>query len=123
VSCLLQTMPGTGWLFLAGSLALVGLPPFGLFISEFALLRAGFAAGRPWLMGIVLVLLTVAGVGFVAGANRMLYGAAPPGIASGERDWALAPLALCLGTLVVLGLIVPPPVATLLTQIAAIVGP
>ena len=30
--------------------------PFGLFISEFALLRAGFAAGRPWLMGIVLVL-------------------------------------------------------------------
>jgi hydrogenase-4 component F len=116
-------MPGTGWLFLAGSLALVGLPPFGLFISEFALLRAGFAAGRPWLMGIVLVLLTVAGVGFVAGANRMLYGAAPPGIASGERDWALAPLALCLGTLVILGLIVPPPVTTLLTQIAAIVGP
>ena len=123
VSGLLQTMPGTGWLFLAGSLALVGLPPFGLFISEFALLRAGFAAGRPWLMGIVLVLLTVAGVGFVAGANRMLYGAAPPGIASGERDWALAPLALCVGTLVVLGLIVPPPVTTLLTQIAAIVGP
>ena len=38
-------------------LALIGLPPFGLFVSEFLLLRAGFAAGRSWLMGIVLVLL------------------------------------------------------------------
>ena len=53
----------TGGLFAAGMLALVGLPPFGLFVSEFALLRAGFAAGRPWLMGLVLALLTVAFVG------------------------------------------------------------
>jgi hydrogenase-4 component F len=77
-------MPGTGWLFLAGALALVGLPPFGLFISEFALLRAGFAMGHPWLMGIVLALLTVACLGFVAHANRMLYGTPPPGVVSGR---------------------------------------
>jgi hydrogenase-4 component F len=63
VSGLLRVMPGTGWLFLAGGLALVGLPPFGLFVSEFALFRAGFAAGRPGLMGVVLALLAVAGVG------------------------------------------------------------
>ena len=50
--------PGPGGLFAAGALALVGLPPFGLFISEFALLRAGFAAGGRWLMGLVLALLT-----------------------------------------------------------------
>ena len=124
VSGLLQAMPGTGWLFLAGALALVGLPPFGLFISEFALLRAGFAIGRPWLMGIVLALLTVACVGFVAHANRMLYGTPPAGVASGEEaSWRLVPLALCMGVLVVLGLIVPPPVASLLVQIAEIVGP
>ncbi len=51
VSGLLTTMPWTGGLFAAGMLAVIGLPPFGLFISEFALFRAGFAAGRPWLDG------------------------------------------------------------------------
>ena len=45
VSGLLAAMPWTGGLFAAGMLALVGLPPFGLFLSEFALFRAGFAAG------------------------------------------------------------------------------
>src|SRR5215831_488943 len=74
VSGLLRVMPGTGWLFLAGGLALVGLPPFGLFVSEFALFRAGFAAGRFWLMGVVLALVAVASVGLVAHMNRMLYG-------------------------------------------------
>jgi hydrogenase-4 component F len=124
VSGLLRSMPGTGALFLAGTLALVGLPPFGLFLSELALLRAGFAIGRPWLMGIVLALLTVACVGLVAHANRMLYGPPTAGVVAGERGaWRLAPLAACLGALVVLGLVVPAPVASLLRQIAEIAGP
>jgi hydrogenase-4 component F len=124
VSGLLRVMPGTGWLFLAGGLALVGLPPFGLFVSEFALFRAGFAAGRPGLMGVVLALLAVAGVGFIAHMNRMLYGTLPAGVVRGEeRPWRLAPLALCIAALVVLGLVVPLPIVRLLTQIAEIVGP
>jgi hydrogenase-4 component F len=124
VSGLLQVMPGTGWLFLSGGLALAGLPPFGLFVSELALLRAGFAAGRPWLMGLVLALLAVACVGLVAHANRMLYGTPPPGVTLGEAEhWRLVPLVLCLGILASLGLIVPAPVATMLSAIAGIVGP
>jgi hydrogenase-4 component F len=124
VSGLLTVMPGTGWLFLAGGLALVGLPPFGLFVSEFALLRAGFTIGRPWLMGLVLALLAVACIGFVAQMNRMLYGTPPAGVAAGEdTSWRLAPLALCMAALAVLGLVVPPPLVSLLTQIADIVGP
>jgi hydrogenase-4 component F len=124
VSGLLQSMPWTGGLFLAGGLALVGLPPFGLFVSEFALLRAGFALGRPWLMGLVLLLLAVAFVGFVAHANRMLYGRPPAGVSVGEEaPWRLVPLALCMAALLVLGFTVPPPMASLLAQIAEIVGP
>ena len=124
VSGLLQSMPWTGGLFLAGGLALVGLPPFGLFVSEFALLRAGFSLGRPWLMGLVLALLAVAFVGVVAHANRMLYGRPPAGVSSGEEaPWQLFPLTLCLAALLVLGFIVPPPLASLLGQIAEIVGP
>lgn len=124
VSGLLQAMPWTGGLFLTGGLALVGLPPFGLFVSKFALLRAGFALGQPWLMGLVLVLLAVAFVGFIANANRMLYGRPPAGLLAGEEaSWRLVPLSLCVAALLVLGLVVPPPVASLLAQIAEIVGP
>jgi hydrogenase-4 component F len=124
VSGLLHSMPWTGGLFLAGGLALVGLPPFGLFVSEFALLRAGFVLGRPWLMGVVLLLLAVAFVGFVANANRMLYGRPPAGVPAGERpSWRLVPLALCVAALLVLGFTVPAPVASLLAQIAEIAGP
>jgi hydrogenase-4 component F len=123
VSGLLTTMPWTGGLFAAGMLAVIGLPPFGLFISEFALFRAGFAAGRPWLMGLVLALLMVAFVSMVGHLNRMLYGAPAAGIAVGEGNaWPLVPLGLCLVALVVLGLTLPAPVQTLLDRTVEIAG-
>jgi hypothetical protein len=75
-------------------------------------------------MGIVLALLTVACVGFVTHVNRMLYGTPPAGVVRGKEDrWRLVPLALCMASLVTLGLFVPAPVASLLAQIAEIVGP
>jgi hydrogenase-4 component F len=124
VAGLLQTMPATGGLFAAGLLALAGLPPFGIFISEFALLRAGFAAGRFWTMGLVLVLLTVAFVGVIAHLNRMLYGVPSSEVPRGEPSrWPLVPLTLCLAALVVLGLAIPPPLERLIAEIVEGVGP
>jgi hydrogenase-4 component F len=123
VSGLLRVMPWTGGLFAAGVLAVIGLPPFGLFISEFALFRAGFAAGRPWLMGLVLALLTVAFVSMIGHLNRMLYGAPAAGVRVGEGNaWPLVPLGVCASALVVLGLTVPGPVEALLARIVEIVG-
>jgi hydrogenase-4 component F len=124
VSGLLKVMPGTGGLFAVGILAVIGLPPFGLFVSEFALFRAGFAAGRPWLMGLVLALLAVAFVSMIGHLNRMLYGAPTAGVAVGEgRRWPLVPLAVCVTALLVLGVALPAPLQTLLHQIVEIVGP
>jgi hypothetical protein len=75
-------------------------------------------------MGLVLALLAVACIGFVAHMNRMLYGTPPAGVVSGEEtSWRLVPLALCMAALVVLGLAVPSPLVSLLTQVADIVGP
>jgi hydrogenase-4 component F len=117
VSGLLRVMPVTGGLFAAGMLAVIGLPPFGLFISEWALVRAGFAMGRPWLMGVVLLLLAVAFVGLLRHLNRMLYGAVTVGVGVGERErWPLLPLALCIAILAVLGLTLPSPLQRLLAR-------
>jgi hydrogenase-4 component F len=121
VSGLLATMPVTGGLFAAGMIALIGLPPFGLFLSKFALIRAGFAVGRPWLMAAVLGLLVVAFVSLVSHLNRMLYGAAPAEVAVGESGrWALVPLLLCAVVLVVLGLTLPGPLEALLGRVVEV---
>jgi hydrogenase-4 component F len=120
---MLQVMPWTGGLFAAGLLALAGLPPFGLFISEYAIFRAGFAAQHPWLMGAALGLLVVAFASFISHLNRMLYGAAPAGLAPGEVDSAVwfVPLLVPLGTLAVLGLTLPAPLAALLNQVVRMI--
>ena len=123
VSGLLKTMPWTGGLFAAGVVAVIGLPPFGLFMSEFALFRAGFAVGHPWLMGLVLALLTVAFISMIGHLNRMLYGTVTEGVTVGERlSWSLVPLGLCLSALVVLGMTLPGPVQVLLTRVVEIAG-
>ena len=57
-----QRMPWTKWAFLAGSLALVGLPPFGGFFSKDAILAAALHAHWYgvifWLVGLVGTFLT-----------------------------------------------------------------
>ncbi len=118
----LKALPWTGALFAAGLMALIGLPPGGIFISEFALLRAGFALDRPWLMGAALALLTVVFVSFIYHLNRMLYGAPPEGIAIGERgSWRIALLFVSVAVLVTLGLTLPTPLAALIEQSVAII--
>jgi hydrogenase-4 component F len=116
---LLRVMPWTGALFAVGVLSLVGLPPFGLFVSEFLLIRAAIAGDRLWLAAAILLLLLIAFVSLVGHLNRMLYGEAPAGIAIGEqRTWPLAALAASAAVLVVLGVALPAPVATLVQRCA-----
>jgi hydrogenase-4 component F len=120
---MLRVLPWTGGLFAVGILALIGLPPFGLFVSEFALFRAGFATKHYWLLGTTLLLLVVAFISFINHLNNMLYGSAPEGVTVGELDnraW-LIPLLVPLSVLVILGLTMPAPLATLLNRIMEIV--
>ena len=123
VKGLLARMPVTGLLFAAGMLALVGMPPFGLFVSEFALVGAGFAAGRVWLMAIVLLLLAIAFVALVAHMNGMLFGTPAVEDATREDDrLELVPLGLCVVLLIALGVMLPAPVRALLDKVAFVGG-
>jgi hydrogenase-4 component F len=117
VTGLLKVMPWTGALFASGILALVGLPPFGLFVSEFLLVRAAVASHHFWLAGAVLLLLLTAFVSLVSHLNRMLYGEAPAGVRIGEpRNLPVMILAASLGLLVVLGVALPRPISTLIDR-------
>ncbi len=120
---LIKSMPWTGALFAATLLMLIGLPPGGIFISEFALFRAGFTLNHPWQMGAALALLTVVFVSFINHLNKILYGTPGQDVAVGEvSGWRIAPLFLGLAVLVTLGLTLPAPLTTLLNQIVAIVA-
>jgi len=93
------------------------LPPFGLFISEFLLVRAAVVTGHFWVAGVVLVLLLTVFTSLINHLNRMLYGEAPAGVSVGERrNWSVAALAVSVGVLVVLGVILPQPISTLIHQ-------
>jgi hydrogenase-4 component F len=119
VTGLAKAMPWTGAFFAVGALGIAGLPPSGIFISEFVLLRAGFAAGWWWTMGLVLALLAVGFVGVLSHLNRMLYGAPAPLVKLGEGSgWSLVPLAICLTAFVGLGVVLPTPLERLLVQIS-----
>ncbi|MGY6255083.1 proton-conducting transporter transmembrane domain-containing protein [Paraburkholderia caledonica] len=68
--------PVTGALWLAGAIAITGAPPFGLFLSEFTLMRAGLATPNAWAVYVLLVLLIVIFIGFL-NHFRLMYFAAP----------------------------------------------
>jgi hydrogenase-4 component F len=124
VSGLLRVMPWTGGLFAAGVLALVGLPPFGLFVSEFLLVRAAIVTGHLWIAGTVLVLVLVGFVSLLNHLNRMLYGPVPEGLLVGERaGWPVLALAGCAGVSVMLGLALPGQLTTLISRTVAIITP
>lgn len=117
VTGLIEVMPWTGALFAAGILALVGLPPFGLFVSEFLLIQAAIAGRRTWLAVMVLALLLTAFVSLLSHMNRMLYGEAPEGIRPGEDGgWTAIALAVPVLLLVLFGLLLPAPLSTLIQR-------
>ncbi len=119
---LLRAAPLTGGAFLAGTLALIGLPPFAPFISEFIIFRAGLAS-HPWIALAGVGLLVVVFAGMLASVNRMLYGAWPGNLARGDvlTRW-LAPLVINFGLLLILGLTLPAALADALGQIIKILG-
>jgi hydrogenase-4 component F len=118
-----QAMPWTAAAFLTATLALLGLPPFGLFVSEVMILRAGLTAGYAWAVGLALALLVVAFGGMLRTVNRMLYGACPAHVPVGDPPrWSLVPVAASLALLLALGLGYPAALSGALGRIAAVVG-
>jgi hydrogenase-4 component F len=105
---LLRSGRPTGLALGVASLAIVGLPPFGLFLSEFLVLRAAFVSGH-LLAGFVLIAaLSLTFAGFLAHLIPALCGDRPRGLRE-LRETRGATLAfVVLGSLCVwLGLRVP----------------
>jgi hydrogenase-4 component F len=77
VTGMARTLPQTSVALVVGSLAIVGLPPFSLFVSEFAILSEAFSQRRYTVAVVFLAVLSVVFGGFTYYLLRMLCGDDP----------------------------------------------
>ncbi|MHB8603841.1 MAG: hydrogenase 4 subunit F [Thermoplasmatota archaeon] len=119
----LRVLPVTGVVLLVGLLAITGSPPFALFLSEFSILNAGFVAGQYVGVALYLLFLLLIFAGFLAAFGRMAFGAAPSGMPRGEPSrWGTCAMLFLVAFVVVLGVYVPGPFVSLLSQASRVVG-
>ena len=77
ISGMARSLPQTSVALVAGGLAIVGLPPFSLFVSEFAILSEAFSQARYTVAILFLSALSVVFGGFSYYLLRMLCGDNP----------------------------------------------
>jgi len=116
---LLQSTPTLGWGLVIGSLAILGLPPFGIFASEFLILTSAMRQ-LPWATPVLLLALAVAFASVFGRVQAMVFGEAvhPP---LAHRP-ALVPVFVHLGLTLMLGLFVPPFLDQWYHEAAALIG-
>jgi hydrogenase-4 component F len=68
-----RRFPVQGSLWLAGAAAITGAPPFGLFLSELVILRAGLEQAFDWAVYAMILLLMVIFVGFLNHFREMYF--------------------------------------------------
>ncbi len=76
ISGVQRTLPVTGLAMLLGAFALIGLPPFSIFISEIIILIAAFKSGNFIAAGLFLMLMAVISGAAIYHFGKILFG--PP---------------------------------------------
>ncbi|MFC6706564.1 proton-conducting transporter membrane subunit [Flexivirga alba] len=115
-----ERMPWTASVFVIAIFALCGMPPFGIFRSEFLVIQGGFSAHHTASAALLVVLVTGAFIGLAATTTRSV--ASGPADATSTRHEANAlmvvPAVACVLALLLIGVWVPGPVATVLHNAA-----
>lgn len=116
---LITLSPTVGWGLMIGSLAILGMPPFGVFASEFLILTTAMKQ-QPWATPILLLALGVAFAAIFGRVQPMVFGATtakrlphPP---------ALIPVFTHLGLVLMLGIFIPPWLADWYRAAARLIG-
>ena len=110
-----KSHPRTSLFWLAGVLAIIGSPPFGLFSSELMILRGTLSTGHWWIAAGYLVSLAIAMAAISSRVFKMIFGT--PGNSQDTRTsspWLYLPSATLMFLVLILGVYMPRPLANLL---------
>ncbi len=117
----LETLPGTGKVLIFGFLAITGVPPFGIFLTEVYILTAGIGS-HPVVVVIALSLLALIFVGFLRFIAAMVFGKAVKPVAQGEVNaLTIVPPIVLLVLLLGISLYLPPPLKAWIGAAAALI--
>src|SRR4029079_15580548 len=108
-----------GWGFVAGVVAIAGLPPLGLFMSEFLVITAAMAR-QPWLAIPLVIGLAIGFAALVMRLQEVAFG--EPRGASAPVKASLVPLYLHLAMVLVAGVFLPAPLVAWFQAVAAMLG-
>ncbi len=116
---LIHVSPAVGWGLMLGGIAILGIPPFGVFASEFLILTTAMR-DHPWATPVLLLGLAIAFGAIFSKLQPMVFGETtakrlphPP---------AVLPVFLHLAIVLLLGLYIPPYLAAWYRQAAALLG-
>jgi hydrogenase-4 component F len=116
---LTQSHPTLGWTLVAGVAAIVGLPPFGVFTSEFLLISSSFAR-EPLLTGLLVLGLLVAFGALLLRLTDLAFGPVRGPIDRVHASYV--PIFAHLGLVLVAGIWLPPPLVIWFQHIATLLG-
>jgi hydrogenase-4 component F len=116
---MITVSPVIGWGLALGSLAILGMPPFGVFASEFLILTSAMR-DHPWATPFLLVGLGVAFAAVFSKVQPMVFGESTA--ARLPYRPAMVPVFVHLGVVLMLGLWIPPFLADWYRQAARLIG-
>ncbi|MGQ9862596.1 MAG: hydrogenase 4 subunit F [Thiobacillaceae bacterium] len=116
---LIKTNPTIGWGLMLGTVAILGVPPFGVFASEFLIITTAMHE-HPWATPFLLTALGVAFASIFGKVQPMVFGGTE--LSRLPYQPALAPVFIHLALVLILGLFIPPYLADWYRQAAAMLG-
>lgn len=115
--------PFLGSIFFFAVLAVAGLPPFSIFLSEFFILTGGFAAKKFLICAVLLLLLALVFIGLLRQAGSMALGAYNgPNIPRQRNTLMDTVLGIGIVLIFVMGFYIPGPLHTLIAQASLVAG-
>ena len=116
---LIVVSPSIGWGLMIGTLAILGMPPFGVFASEFLILTTAMRE-HPWATPLLLLALGIAFAAIFTRVQSMVFG--ETNLKRLPHSPALLPVFAHLGLVLCLGLYIPPALANWYRLAAELIG-
>jgi len=113
------THPVLGWGLVLGVVAIAGLPPLGIFMSEFLVVSSTFAR-QPWLAIPLVLGLLVAFGALLLRLGGLAFG--EPAGSTAPVEASYVPMFTHLGLVCTAGIYLPPPLVAWFQHVAALLG-